>query len=87
VPTNQQAAGCFREPHVYPADPERYATTWRREKAAECDSNFLSNASVRGESRTNGCHTRDLTITQIKMTLQLTINIWVPLGKPTCDRT
>jgi hypothetical protein len=47
---------------------------------AECDSDFLSNASVRGESRqTNATHAT-VTVTQIKVTLQLNINIWVPTG-------
>ena len=49
-------------------------------EGAECDSNFLSNASVRGETRqTNGTHAT-VTITQISMTLQLNITIWVPTG-------
>jgi hypothetical protein len=47
---------------------------------AECDSDFLSNASVRGETRaTDGMHAT-VTITQIKVTLGLHINIWVPSG-------
>ena len=45
---------------------------------AECDSVFLSNASVRGESRQTDATHAIVTITQIKMTLQLNINIWVP---------
>jgi len=47
---------------------------------AECDSDFLSNASVRGESRQTDATHAIVTITQIKMTLQLNINIWVPAG-------
>ena len=47
---------------------------------AECDSAFLSNASVRGESRQTDATHAFVTITQIKMTLQLNINIWVPAG-------
>jgi hypothetical protein len=49
-------------------------------EAAECDSDFRSNARVRGESRrTDATHTT-LTITHITMTLELNINIWVPTG-------
>jgi hypothetical protein len=49
-------------------------------EGAECDSNFLSNASVRGETRqTDGTHAT-VTVTQISMTLQLNITIWVPTG-------
>jgi hypothetical protein len=49
-------------------------------ETAECDSDFLSNASVRGESRQTDATHATLTVTQIKMTLQLNINIWVPTG-------
>jgi hypothetical protein len=47
---------------------------------AECDSNFLSNASVRGESRPTDATHATVTVTQINVTLQLQINIWVPIG-------
>lgn len=47
---------------------------------AECDSDFLSNASVRGESRQTDATHATVTITQIKVTLQLNINIWLPTG-------
>ena len=44
-------------------------------EGAECDSNFLSNASVRGESRQTDATRATVTITQVKMTLQLSIDI------------
>jgi hypothetical protein len=47
---------------------------------AECDSDFQSSASVRGESRQTDATHATVTVTQIKMTLQLNINIWVPTG-------
>ena len=47
---------------------------------AECDSNFLSNASVRGDSRQTDATHATVTIKQIKVTLQLNISIWVPTG-------
>ena len=47
---------------------------------AECDSNFLSKASVRGESRQTDATHATVTITQIKVTLGLNINIWAPTG-------
>jgi len=47
---------------------------------AECDSNFLSNASVRGDSRQTDASHATVTIKQIKVTLQLNISIWVPTG-------
>ena len=47
---------------------------------AVCDSDFLSNASVRGESRQADATHATVTITQVKMTLRLNVNIWVPTG-------
>ncbi len=47
-------------------------------ETAVCDSDFLSSASVRGESRKTGATQATLTVTQVKMTLQLKLNIWVP---------
>jgi len=45
---------------------------------AECDSHFLSNASVGGQTlRTDATHAT-VTITRIKVTLQLNITIWLP---------
>ena len=49
-------------------------------ETAECDSDFLSSASVRGEPRQTDATHATVTITQVKMTLQLNINIWVPIG-------
>ena len=49
-------------------------------ESAECDSDFLSSASVRGEPRQTDATHAAVTITQVKMTLQLNINIWVPTG-------
>jgi hypothetical protein len=49
-------------------------------ETAECDSEFLSSASVRGEPQQTDATHATVTITQVKMTLQLNINIWVPTG-------
>jgi hypothetical protein len=49
-----------------------------RGEDAECDSDFLSNASVSGQTRQTDATHATVTITQIKMTLQLNITIWVP---------
>jgi hypothetical protein len=64
------------DPATPPADMPPLATG----ETAECDSEFLSNASVRGESRQTDATHATVTVTQIKMTLQLNINIWVPVG-------
>ena len=50
------------------------------QESAECDSSFRSSASVRGEFRRTDGTRATVSITQIKMTLQLNINIWVPIS-------
>jgi hypothetical protein len=47
---------------------------------AECDSNFLSRASVRGQPRKTDATHATVTITQVLVRLQLHINIWLPIG-------
>jgi hypothetical protein len=49
-------------------------------EAAQCDSNYLSRASVRGQPRKTDSTHAVVTITQVKMNLELQINIWVPAG-------
>jgi hypothetical protein len=63
-----------------PAEPPTDTPPLAPGENAECDSDFLSNASVRGESRQADATHATVTITQIKVTLQLNINIWVPTG-------
>jgi hypothetical protein len=49
-------------------------------EGAECDSNFVSNANVKARTEMiDGTH-GVVTVTQVKVTLQLAINIWVPEG-------
>ncbi len=45
---------------------------------AECDSDFISNANVSGQVRRADATHATLTITQVKVTLQLNLTIWVP---------
>ena len=45
---------------------------------AVCDSNFLSVANVTGNSRQSDATDALVTVTQVKVTLQLKITIWVP---------
>ena len=61
-----------------PASPPADMPPLASGETAECDSEFLSSASVRGEPRQADATHATVTITQIKMTLQLNINIWVP---------
>jgi hypothetical protein len=46
---------------------------------AVCDSNFLSVANVTGNSQQEDATHAVVTVTQVKVTLQLGITIWVPL--------
>jgi len=47
---------------------------------AECVSDFSANANVAGQTRRTDATHATLTITQINVTLQLNITIWVPTG-------
>lgn len=49
-------------------------------ETAQCDSDFLSDASVRGVSRQADATHATLIVTQVRMTLQLNINVWLPAG-------
>jgi hypothetical protein len=64
------------DPAAPPADMPPLASG----ESAECDSNFLSSASVRGETRKTDATHATVTVTQVKVTLQLNINIWLPAG-------
>jgi len=64
------------DPAAPPADMPRLAFG----EEAVCDSNFLSNANVSGQPRKTDATHATVTITQIKMTLGLTITIWAPAG-------
>jgi len=45
---------------------------------AQCDSNFTSRANVSGQTRRTDATHATLTITQVKVTLQLNLTVWVP---------
>ena len=64
------------DPSAPPADMPPLAA-W---EGAECDSNFVSNANVKARTEIVGGTRGVVTVTQVKVTLQLTINIWVPEG-------
>jgi hypothetical protein len=80
VPTIYKQPVAFTNRTFDPATPPTDMPPLASGESAECDSNFLSNASVRGESRQTDATHATITITQIKVTLQLNINIWVPTG-------
>jgi hypothetical protein len=80
VPIISKQPVAFANRTFDPATPPTDMPPLAPGESAECDSDFLSNASVRGESRQTDATHATVTITQIKVTLQLNINIWVPTG-------
>lgn len=63
-----------------PATPPANMPPLGEGEEAECDSNFVSNASVAGELKKLDSANATVTVTSVKVTLQLRINIWVPVG-------
>jgi hypothetical protein len=61
-----------------PARPPSDMPSLTREEDAACDSDFLSNASVGGQTRQTDATHATVIVTQIKVTLQLSVTIWVP---------
>lgn len=70
----------FAQHFFDPAAPPRDMPPLREGEEAECDSNFVSNATVSGTLRKMDATTATVTVTQAKVALQLRINIWVPAG-------
>ena len=62
------------DPSAPPADMPALAA-WEQ---AECDSNFVSDANVRARTEILDATDGRVTVTGLKVTLQLAINIWVP---------
>ena len=63
-----------------PASPPSDMPPLTAGENAECVSDFLSNANVAGQTRRTDATHAAVTITQINVTLQLNITIWVPTG-------
>jgi hypothetical protein len=80
VPTINKQPIVFASRTFDPAAPPADMPPLGPGESAQCDSDFLSNASVGGRSRRTDATHATLTISQIKVTLQLIITIWVPTG-------
>jgi hypothetical protein len=80
VPAINKQPVVFANHTFDPATPPADMPPLAPGETAECDSEFLSSASVRGESRQTDATHATVTITQIKMALQLNVNIWVPIA-------
>jgi hypothetical protein len=70
----------FSQRSFDPAAPPADMPPLGEGEEAECDSNFLSSASLVGQPHKVDSSNALVTITQIKITLQLRITIWVPNG-------
>jgi hypothetical protein len=86
-PANEQPAVTInRQPVNFssrsfdPAQPPSDMPPLTEGEYAACDSNFLSNATVAGQTRQTDATHAMLTITHIKMDLQLNLTVWVPSG-------
>lgn len=64
------------DPSAPPADMPALAA-WEQ---AECDSSFVSDANVKARTEILDPAHGMVTVTGLKVTLQLTIDIWLPLG-------
>ena len=80
VPTITKQPIAFANHTFDPAAPPAGMPPLAPGENAECDSEFLSNASVRGEPQQTDATHAIITVTQVNMTLQLNINVWVPTG-------
>jgi hypothetical protein len=85
-PNNVSAVTVIKQPVSFttrtfdPATPPADMPPLAPGEAAMCDSNFISNASVAGESRKEDATHALVTITHVDVTLQLNGTIWVPIG-------
>jgi hypothetical protein len=61
-----------------PASPPPDMPPLSLDDKAECDSNFICNARVRGETQKIDATHAVVTVKQIKVTLQLGVTIWTP---------
>ena len=65
-----------------PAAPPPEMPPLAPNETAECDSNFLSSANVRGQTQRIDATHAILTVTHVKVTLQLKVNLWLPKEAP-----
>ena len=80
------AATIVKEPDVFvtrtfdPAAPPSEMPAATPGENAACDSEFLSSAKVSGETQQTDATHATLVVTQVNVTLQLNITVWVPNG-------
>ena len=70
----------FAQRSFDPVNPPADMPTLGDGEEAECDSNFISDANVSGHMQRIDTTNATVTVTQVKVTLQLKVTIWVPNG-------
>jgi hypothetical protein len=80
APTINKQPVVFASRTFDPAAPPADMPPLAAGENAECDSDFQANASVGGETRLSDATHATVTVTQINVTLQLNITIWLPAG-------
>jgi hypothetical protein len=77
VTISKQAVN-FAQRTFDPAHPPSDMPPLTQGEYAACDSDFISNATVAGQTRQTDATHATITVTHIKMDLQLNLTIWVP---------
>jgi hypothetical protein len=72
--------GIFASHTFDPLEPQADMPPLASGETAVCDSDFLARASVRGQPRRNNATHATMTVTQVRVTLELKVNIWLPGG-------
>jgi hypothetical protein len=82
----EQAVVVTKTPVVFashtfdPLEPAGDMPPLHEGEAAVCDADFLARASVRGQPRRTDATHGTMTITQVRVRLELRVNVWVPGG-------
>jgi hypothetical protein len=79
-PITDKQPVAFAQRSFDPANPPSDMPPLGEGEEAECDSNFISDANVSGRMQKIDSTNATVTITQVKVTLQLKVTIWVPDG-------
>jgi len=80
APTIDQQPVVFLRHSFDPDNPPADMPPLGEGEEAECDSNFISDANVSGRMQKIDSTSAMVTISQVRVTLQLKITIWVPNG-------
>src|ERR1700674_2525166 len=80
VPTVVKQPVHFASRTFDPGNPPADMPPLNSGENAECGSDFISNADLSGQTRQADPTHGTVTVTRIKVELQLNITIWVPIG-------